>query len=157
MATRLRSTLGVTFIAAMIAAVAYGQVVGSIAGVISGPGGPLQGLTVNVVNAAGQAVGTATTAADGSYAIGNIPAGTYTVQAVSANGSVLATSMATISAGATAATANITLTASQLAAAGVAAGTGGRLSTAAILGIVAGAGATVATVIALRDDPSATQ
>src|SRR5690554_6278424 len=70
-ARRLRSSLGVTFIAAMIAAVAYGQVAGSVAGVISGPGGPLQGLTVNVVNAAGQVVGTATTAADGSYTVGN--------------------------------------------------------------------------------------
>ena len=64
---------------------------GKISGTVSGPSGPLAGVTVKVVNNAGVIVGTAVTAQNGTYSFDNLPAGSYTVQVVSSNGRVIVT------------------------------------------------------------------
>jgi hypothetical protein len=157
----LRNLFGGALIAMVLAVVAQGQATGSVAGVVSGPNGPLSDLVINVVNIdTGAVVGTTKTSASGAYSIADLPPGNYTVQAVSPNGTVLNTRNVLIAA-ATAATVNITLTASQLAAAGIAAGgaagAGGGLSTGAILGIAGGTAAGIGTIVALQSDPSPTQ
>jgi large repetitive protein len=158
---KLRSIFGGLLVAMALAAVAHGQATGEIAGVVSGPGGPLANLRVNIIDVTkGTVAGTATTSANGAYSLANLLPGNYTVQVLSSTGAVLNTTNALVSAGA-ATTANLTLTASQLAAAGIAAGggaaIGGGLSTATILGIAGGSAAAIATTVALRDDPSPTQ
>ena len=98
------------------------QATGVIAGTVSGPNGPIAGLTVNIVNGAGSVVGTAVTTQTGTYTVGNLAAGTYTIQVVNAAGRVVVTGVGTVTAAALTATVNLTLTASQLAPAAVAAG-----------------------------------
>ena len=137
--------------------------VGVIAGTATGPAGPLAGVTVNIVNAAGQVVGSAVTTATGGFSVGGLAAGTFTVNVVGTTGAVISTTTATLAAGAMTATVTVTATAAALAGAGVAAGgvaaagagTAG-LSTAAIVGTVAavGGGIAAATVIATNDDAS---
>src|SRR5262245_15964940 len=80
------------------------QATGVIRGTVSGPSGPLSGVTVNIVNASGTVVGSTVTTAAGSYSVGNLAIGTYTIQIVSTTGAVVATSTGTISAAAVAAT-----------------------------------------------------
>ena len=80
------------------------QAIGLIAGSASGPAGPLAGVTVNVVNAAGQVVGSAVTSAAGSFSVTGLAAGTFSVNVVSATGAVLSTSTASLAAGAMTAT-----------------------------------------------------
>ena len=66
------------------------QTSGVIAGTVSGPDGPIAGLTVNVVNDAGSVVGTAdhdVRPAPIPSAI--LPSGMYTIQVVSAAGRVV--------------------------------------------------------------------
>jgi Carboxypeptidase regulatory-like domain len=135
------------------------QATGTIAGAISGPTGPIAGLTVNVVNAAGSVAGTAVTMPAGTYTIGNLAVGTYTIQVVNPARRVVGTGVATVTAGAAATTVDLTLTASQLAGAAVAAGAGAGMSTATkvILASAAAAAAGVAGVVATRDDSSPTR
>lgn len=144
-----------------LAVVAHGQATGTIAGVVSGPGGPLAGVTVNIVNSSGQVVGTAVTSSNGSYSVANLPPGNYTVQVAASNGKVMGTATGVATAGLTA-TVNVTLTDDQLAAAGIAAGGGGAgggggLSTKTILIIAGTTGAAIGTYVWLKDDPSPTQ
>jgi hypothetical protein len=157
---KLRSIFGGLLVVVALVAVTYGQSTGSVAGVVSGPNGPLSNLVVNVINVdTGAVVATSTTGADGGYSFANLPPGNYTVQATNTSGSVLGTRNVLIASGVVA-TINISLTASQLAAAGIAAGgaaAGGGLSTGAILGIAGATAAGIGTAIALRDDPSPTQ
>ncbi len=61
---------------------AQGRISGTVT---SADGSPIQGAVVRVVNASGQQAGAATTGADGSFAVVNVAAGTYSV-AVSAIG-----------------------------------------------------------------------
>jgi hypothetical protein len=158
---KLRSMFGGLLVAMALAAVAHGQATGEVSGTVSGPGGPLADLRVNIIDIdRGTVVGTSTTSTSGAYSVANLPPGNYTVQVVSPTGAVLNTRNVLV-AGGTVATVNVGLTASQLAAAGIAAGgaasTRVGLSTAAILGIAGGAGAAIGTALLLREDPSPTQ
>jgi len=136
------------------------QTSGVIAGTISGPNGPIAGLTVNVVNNAGLVVGTAVTARDGTYMVSSLAVGRYTVQIVNAAGSVLATGVGTVTAAALTATVDLTLTGSQLSAAALAAGgtgTGLSTTTKVVLATAAAAGAGILVVVATRADSSPTR
>jgi len=143
-------------VALALVAVAHGQATGTISGVVSGSAGPLAGMAMNIVNSSGQVVGTAVTAANGSYSVPNLPPGTYTVQVLTASTKVIGTATGVVAAG-LGATVNVVLTDDQLAAAGLAAAGGGGLSTLAILGIVGGIGLGVGTYFALKGDSSPTQ
>ena len=142
-------------VALALVVVAHGQATGTISGVVSGPDGPLAGVTVNIINSSGQVVGTAVTSSTGAYSVPNLPPGTYTVQVVTSNRRVIGTGTGVVAAGSSA-TVNIPLTSGQLAAAGIAAG-GGGLSTTTVLIIAGGAGLAIGTYIALKPDPSSTQ
>ena len=136
------------------------QTSGAIAGTISGPNGPIAGLTVNVVNVAGSVVGTAVTTRDGTYTVRNLAVGTYTIQIVNAAGSVVATGVGTLTAAALTATVDLTLTASQLSAAALAAGgaaTGLSTTAKVVLATAAVAGTGVLAVVATRSDSSPTR
>ena len=134
------------------------QTTGVIAGTISGPNGPIAGLTVNVINDAGSVVGTAVTKQDGTYTVSNLGVGRYTVQVVNGAGSVLATGMGTVTTAALTATVDLTLTASQLSSAALAAGsTGMSTSTKVVLATAAIAGGGILAVVATRDDSSPTR
>lgn len=66
-------------------------------GVITGTmQGAATGVRVNVLNANGAVVTSALTDASGAYTLDGLQAGTYTVQAVAANGAVLSTSVVTL-------------------------------------------------------------
>ena len=138
---------------------ARAQANGQVSGIISGPSGPLAGMTVNVVNSAGSVVGTAVTSPAGSYSIANLPIGTYTLQVVNPAGAVLATGLGTVTASAASATVNVALTASQLGTTALAAGAGGAggHTTAIVLGVAAGVGAGVGIYAATRSDSSPTR
>ena len=97
---------------------------GKLVGVLKDAAGkPLQGATVNVVNATGQVVGTAVTDANGLFSIGSIQAGNYSVQAVSSAGQALAGSSAVSVAAGT--TTTVAATATAAGSIAVAAGSGG--------------------------------
>src|SRR5690349_3623998 len=57
------------------------QAIGVISGSISGPTGPLAGVTVNVLGPAGNIVGTAVTTSAGSFSVGGLAVGSFSVQA----------------------------------------------------------------------------
>ena len=109
--------------AAMMLAVALGSIPalsaktgapGVITGTMRGPAGPAAGVTVNVLNARGTIVGRAVTSGSGAYTLDGLSAGTYTVQALGASGTVLSTSVVTLAANAM--TASTTLLAPAAAA-----------------------------------------
>jgi hypothetical protein len=136
------------------------QTPGAIAGTMSGPNGPIAGLTVNVVNDAGSVVGTAITTRDGAYTVSHLAVGTYTIQVVNAAGSVVATGVGTVTAAALTPTVDLTLTAGQLSPAALAAGggaTGMSTTTKVVLATAAVAGAGVVVVVATRADSSPTR
>jgi Carboxypeptidase regulatory-like domain len=135
------------------------QTSGKISGIVSGPGGPVAGVTVNIVNNAGAVVGTAVTSRTGAYSFGNLPAGTYTIQVVSDKRAVVATGMGTLNSATATASVDVTLTSSQLASAAVAAGGGGGMgtSTKVVLAVAAAAGAGILIAVATKDDTSPTR
>ncbi|MEP6917017.1 MAG: carboxypeptidase-like regulatory domain-containing protein [Acidobacteriota bacterium] len=135
------------------------QASGKISGIVSGPNGPIAGVTVNIVNNAGVVVGTAVTTSTGAYTVGNLPVGTYTIQVVNTNGRVAGTGVGTVTAGAPAAVVNLTITSSQLAPAAVAAGGGGGMGTTTkiVLVTAAVAAAGILIVVANKDDTSPTR
>lgn len=111
----------------IMAAPAMGTVAqdpGKLVGVLKDAAGkPLQGATVNVVNQAGQVVGTAVTDVNGLFSVANVQAGNYTVQAVSAGGQALAGGSAvSVAAGSTT---TVAATATATGSLAVAAGSGG--------------------------------
>ena len=129
------------------------QLRGEIRGVVSGPDGPLSGLTVNIINSAGMVVGTAVTSSTGAYSVSSLAVGTYTVQLVDRAGAVLTTGMGTVTPAAVTITVNLTLTANRLTPAAVTAS-----HTKAIVisaAVVAGAG--TAIYIATKPDSSPTR
>ena len=131
---------------------------GEISGVVSGPTSPVAGVTVNVIDTAGQVVGTSVTSSTGAFSVGNLPVGTYTIQAVTRAGTVLMTGTGTVSATTLAATVNLSLTGSQLAAAAAgagAAGTAAGISATTVVAIgAAAAGGGVLLNHVVGDDPS---
>lgn len=102
----------------------HAQTTGQISGVVKGPSGPLDHVTINVIDANGKVVGTAKTGADGTYSIGHLPVGTYTVQVVNSADKVIATSVGTVSTTVTTATVDVTLTATQLTGLAIGASSG---------------------------------
>jgi len=141
------------------APLAGAQSTGKITGIVSGPGGPVGGLTVNIVNNAGAVVGTAVTAQNGAYTVEKLAVGNYTIQVVSASGSVVGTGMGAVSATSLTTTVNLSLTASQLASMAGAASGGGGLTTATkvVLATAAAAGTGLLLYTATRSDSSPTR
>jgi hypothetical protein len=90
--------------------------VGAIVGSITGPSGPLVGVTVEILDQAGVVVAMATTAETGAFSVAGLQTGSFTVQAVGANGAVLAASSATIAEGAMTIIVTLNATAGILAA-----------------------------------------
>jgi hypothetical protein len=141
------------------------QSTSAVAGTVSGQSGPLAGVTVQALNAAGSIAGSATTNAVGGFRIENLPPGTYTLRALSSAGSVIATSLVAVPAGGATVAASLTATAAALSgpataattgAAGVGAASGMRLTTKIILASIGVAAATVgaAAIITTRDEAS---
>jgi hypothetical protein len=132
---------------------------GAISGTMRGPAGPMAGVRVNVLNTTGAIVGSATTNGSGVYALEGLPAGTYVLQAISANGSVLTTPVTTLDAAKMTATGNLAASAAAAPAAQSAAVTGSAMDAATVWWIVGASAATagVISAIALQDDPSPTQ
>ena len=126
---------------------------GEIHGVVSGPNGPLDGLTVNIINGNGSVLGTAVTSSAGTYTVANLVVGTYTVQIVDRAGAVLTTGMGTVTPAARAATVDLTLTSSGLATAALVASR----KKAIVLGVAAAAAAGTFIIIATRPDSSPTR
>ena len=133
--------------------------IGAISGTMRGPAGPMAGVRVNVLNTTGSIVGSATTNGMGVYALDGLPAGTYVLQAVGANGAVLTTAMTTLTAQKTTATSNLAASAAAAPAAQSAAVTGGSMRASTVWWIVGASAATagVISAIAVQDDPSPTQ
>ncbi len=85
-------SLGVPAAGFAAAPQAKGQVAGSAQ---TGGGNPIANTTVRLRNTGtGDIAATSRTAADGSYSFGSVPAGSYVVELVDANGAVIATSAA---------------------------------------------------------------
>jgi hypothetical protein len=163
--TRLWIPLGLVALLAVSAgspSSVLAQGAGVITGAVSGSGGPIAGVTVNVVNDAGTVVGTAVTSSAGAYTIGNLAFGTYTIQVVGTARRVVVTGVGTVSGAASTATVNLTLTDDKLAPAAIAAGGGGgaggmTTTTKAIIATAAAAGAGVLAYVATRADSSPTR
>jgi hypothetical protein len=136
----LFSALAVALVAWSVSVRSAGlQLDGEIHGIVSGPTSPAEGVTVNIIDSSGQIAGTSVTSAAGAYMVGNLPVGTYTIQAVSRAGTVLMTGTGTVSAGTRAVAVNLALTSGQLAAAAVGAGSTGTVgSTTAATVLAAG-------------------
>ena len=103
------------------------ETAGKLVGVLKDAAGrPLQNVTVNVLNQTGQVVGTIATDANGLFSVANLPAGSYSIQAVNAAGQVLAGASSISVAAGTTTTIAATATASGTLA--VAAGSAGFIS-----------------------------
>jgi hypothetical protein len=144
---------------------AQAPAIGVISGTVSGPSGPLAGVTVNVLSSAGNIIGSAVTTTTGSFSVGGMASGTFSVQAIGATGSVLSTSAATLTAASMTATVSMSATAATLAAAATAAvatttaAVGGAITGISTAAIVAGVGAAAATAgvvaaVATKSDAS---
>jgi hypothetical protein len=134
---------------------------GIITGTISGPSGPLAGITVQVLDGTGTIAGSAVTTEAGAFSITGLGPGTFTVQAVGANGAIIGASTATLVEGAmtVAVTVNAAagaLAASAAAAAGAAATTGAAAASTTVLAAIGAAAAAVGTaaVIATNEEAS---
>ena len=133
---------------------------GVITGTVTGNAGPLSGVTVQVLNAAGHIVGTAATTATGSFRAVDLAAGTFSVNVVGASGAVLSTATATLAAGAMTAILPLRVSVAALAGAGAAAqipaaGAGGLSTTAIVVTVVAvAAGVGAAAYVANRGSSS---
>ena len=140
---------------------------GVITGTLSGPNGVLAGVTVQALDATGTLIGATVSAETGVFMLSGLSAGTFTVQAVGANGAVIGASSVSLTAGAMTATAVINATAGALAASaatavtGVAAAgaTGGVISSGAVLAAVGATAIAVGTaaVIVTNEDASGSQ
>ena len=139
---------------------AQAQAIGVIAGTASGPSGALAGATVQLLNSAGQIVGSVVANAEGFFSFGALQAGQFTVQVLSTSGVVIGTSTATLAAGAMSATVTISATAAAIGGAvggGILSGAaaGGGLGTGAVLGgLAAAAGVAGAVVAVTKKDAS---
>lgn len=137
----MKRTLSLALISGLVLSqspglMAQGQV-GTLTGTVTGPAGPLQGATVNVLNSAAQTIGTATTNAAGGFSV-TVATGQATVNVVGGTGAVLGTATTSVAAG-TAASVSVSVSAATLATAASAAAAG-----AAAAGAAAGAAAAAA-------------
>ena len=141
--------------APVMATNAQAETAGKLVGVLKDAAGkPLQNATVNVLDQAGKLVGSITTDSNGLFSIANLPAGSYSIQAVNAAGQMLAgASSISVAAGTTttvAATATATGTLAVAAgSAGFIAALGGPIAAAALAS--AGVVGAVAIQKALKD------
>jgi hypothetical protein len=133
---------------------------GVITGIVNGPSAPLGGATVQVIGALGSVAGTAVTTGSGTFSIGQLRPGVYTVQVIGSNGRIIGASSATLTSGAMTATVKIDASAGTLAQAAVevpAVSTQRRgLSTRMVLAGVGAAAASLGTllVISTQEDVS---
>lgn len=130
---------------------------GQISGVAKTPAGqPLANTTVRVRSVGtGQVAATAQTSAAGEFSFANLPAGTYVIEIVDANGLVIGTSSGlTLSATTTLTGVAVTSSATGSAAAAGAAGGSFFKSTGGIILLAAAGGGAVAAVVATRGDES---
>ena len=120
------------------------ETAGKLVGVLKDTAGrPLQNVTVNVLDQAGKVVGSIATDANGLFSVANLPAGSYSIQAVNAAGQALAgASSISVAAGATT---TITATATATGALAVASGSAGFI--AALGGPIAAAALASAGVV----------
>jgi hypothetical protein len=144
-----------TLVIAQISTLSAGAA-GVITGTMRGPGGPMSGVRVNALNTMGSIVGSAMTNGVGSYSLEGLSAGTFTVQAVSAMGTVMTTSTATLSATAMKATTNLSASAAAAPAAQSVATTARGFNAKAIWWAVGAtaAGAGIIAAVAVEDDAS---
>lgn len=155
----MKRTLAVAMMIALAPLAAGAGTLGVITGTMRGPSGPMAGVKVNVLNTSGTIVNSATTTSAGAYTLDGLPAGTFVVQAVGPNGTVLSTSLATLSGETPKATTNLAVSAAAAPAAQTAAVTNTG-SNAKMIWWLVGAGAATAGIIsavALDDDPSPAQ
>ena len=106
---------------------AQAETAGKLVGVLKDSAGkPLQNVTVNILDQAGKVVGSIATDANGLFSVANLPAGSYSIQAVNAAGQVLAgASSISVAAGATT---TVAATATATGTLAVAAGSAGFIS-----------------------------
>lgn len=152
----MKRTLAIAMLIALAPLAAGAGSLGVITGTMRGPAGPMTGVRVQAVNTTGSIVGSATTDASGAYALAGLPAGTFVVQAVGSNGTVLTTSTATLTDGTMTTTKHLASTAAAAAPAAQSAATGGSVNAKAIWWIVGASAATagIISAVALEDDPS---
>jgi hypothetical protein len=131
---------------------------GVISGTMRGPGGPAGGGRVNVLDMKGTILATTTTSGNGSYTLEGLPSGTFMIQAVNSNGTVMTTSMATLSSTTMKSTANLAASSSPAyASAGQAAAAASGSFGSKTLWWMVGAGAATAGIVsavALEDPAS---
>ena len=112
--------LAFTFALAHVSSVnAQLQETGVITGTVSGRSGPLGGATVQVIGALGSIAGTAVTTGAGTFRVGQLRPGVYTVQVLGSNGQIIGASSATLTSSAMTATLKIDASAGTLADAAV--------------------------------------
>jgi hypothetical protein len=132
---------------------------GVITGVVSGSDGVLAGVTVQVLDSASSIVGTAVTTEAGTFSIGGLSTGTFTVHAVGSTGAVIGASTATLVEGAMAAAVTVGANAGAVAAAAAAVvtttATAGGMSATAVLAAVGAAAAAVGTAAVVSADEPA--
>ena len=133
---------------------AQAESAGKLVGVLKDAAGrPLQNVTVSVLDQTGKVVGTIATDANGLFSVANLPAGSYSIQAVSAAGQTLAGASSISVAAGTTTTITATATGSALAvasgSAGFIAALGGPIAAAALAS--AGVVGAVAIQQALKD------
>jgi hypothetical protein len=132
----------------------------AIIGTVSGPGGPLGGVTVQAIDAAGSIAGSAVTSDTGVYRLLNLRPGTYTVHALGANGRPIATGSARLAPNSDLVTLNIQASAGTMAGAATgvpaAAPRGGGINARLVLASVGAAAASLGTllVISTNEDVS---
>jgi hypothetical protein len=131
---------------------------GQISGTARTQGGQaLANTTVRIRNVGtGQPAGTAQTSATGEFSFSNLPAGSYIIEIVDANGQVIGTTAAlSLTASATSLTGvAVTASASGSGAAAAAAGHSFFKSTGGIVLLAAAGGGAVAAIVATRGDES---
>jgi hypothetical protein len=130
---------------------------GVITGSASGPNGPLGGLMVQALDAAGAVAGEARVSPSGTFTIDGLPVGTFLVQVVTPSGAVICTGMVTIAADEPAARIALVASAAALAALAAAAttGVGGGVSTTLVLASLGAAASTLGAAAVIANDDEA--
>jgi hypothetical protein len=114
---------------------------------------------VNVLDGKGSIVGSTTTNGAGAYSLGGLPSGTYMVQAVSATGAVMSTSLATLGTSTPKSTANLTASAAPAQGGQASAVASGAMNTKTLWWMIGASAATagLAATVAMQDPASPAQ